>query len=115
MKVINVQIPKRRFQINSPTSALARAAALQALLLQEGCQTKLLQKGKEIGLAVLDPWVNGSLYLSITQRLMMSYKCNPLDPLIWVVVKYPNKSERYIVIETANTDRTKILMHLVES
>lgn len=45
-------------------------------------------------------------------RLMMSYKGHPLDPHIWAVVKYPYEPERYIALETANTDRTKNLMHL---
>ncbi|MDD1752468.1 MAG: hypothetical protein LUQ38_05195, partial [Methanotrichaceae archaeon] len=209
---------KETIQVNPPLSAFARAAAVQALLRQEGYQARLLQKGKEIGLAVLDPsgkwlpvsinpvepgrsvgvlvddifeattyksledlpfygtlgmenlrldevlekdvepsryvelqkpdnldqtWLDnletvlegydyGKIYQenifdcsNTTQiawsvlmsegfdaRLMMSYRGHPLDPHIWVVVKYPYEPERYIALETANTDRTKILMHL---
>jgi hypothetical protein len=50
-------------------------------------------------------------------RLMMSYKGHPLDPHLWVVVLYPHQKERYVAVETANTDRasagpSKRLVHL---
>jgi hypothetical protein len=209
---------KETIQVDPPLSAFARAAAVQTVLLQKGYQTRILQKGKLIGLAVLDPsgkWqpvsiypvdpgrsigvlvdniyeattyksledlpfydtlgmenlsldevlekdVEPSLYVDLQKpdnldqtwldgletvlveydygkvyqenifdcsnttqmawsvlksrgfdaRLMMSYKGHPLDPHMWIVVKYPYEPERYIALETANTDRTKILMHL---
>jgi hypothetical protein len=45
-------------------------------------------------------------------RLMMSYDGHPLDPHMWVVVKYPNEADRYVAVETANTDSSKKLVHL---
>jgi hypothetical protein len=45
-------------------------------------------------------------------RLMMSYSGHPLDPHMWVVVKYPNEADRYVAVETANTDPSKKLEHL---
>jgi len=204
--------------VNPPLSALGRAATVQRLLLEEGDQVRLFQKGKDIGLALLDPsgkWqlvsinplepgrsigvlldniyeattykspedfpfyrVSGledlkpdkviesdtepSRYVELQKpsnisqtwlgnlenvlgeyeygktyqenvfdcsnttqiawsiltnkgfdaRLMMSYKGHPLDPHIWVVVKYPYEPERYLAIETANTNQAKILEHL---
>jgi hypothetical protein len=31
---------------------------------------------------------------------------------MWVVVKYPNEADRYVAVETANTDPSKKLVHL---
>ncbi len=45
-------------------------------------------------------------------RLMMSYKGHPLDPHMWVVVRYPYEAERYVAIEATNTDKSKKLIHL---
>jgi hypothetical protein len=45
-------------------------------------------------------------------RLMMSYAGHPLDPHMWVVVKYPNEADRFVAVETANTDPSKKLVHL---
>jgi hypothetical protein len=45
-------------------------------------------------------------------RLMMSYAGHPLDPHMWVVVKYPNEADRFVAVETANTDSRKKLVHL---
>ena len=45
-------------------------------------------------------------------RLMMSYAGHPLDPHMWVVVKYPSEADRYVAVETANTDQSKKLVHL---
>jgi hypothetical protein len=45
-------------------------------------------------------------------RLMMSYDGHPLDPHMWVVVKYPSEADRYVAVETANTDSSKKLVHL---
>jgi hypothetical protein len=45
-------------------------------------------------------------------RPMMSYKGHPLDPHMWVAVKYPYGAERWVAVETANTDMNKRLVHL---
>jgi hypothetical protein len=45
-------------------------------------------------------------------RLMMSYAGHPLDPHMWVVVKYPDEADRFVAVETANTDPSKKLVHL---
>jgi len=45
-------------------------------------------------------------------KLMMSYKGHPLDPHMWVVVKTPYEAERFVAVETANTDENKRLVHL---
>jgi hypothetical protein len=45
-------------------------------------------------------------------RLMMSYAGHPLDPHMWVVVKYPDEADRFVAVETANTDSSKKLVHL---
>jgi len=45
-------------------------------------------------------------------RLMMSYAGHPLDPHMWIVVKYPDEADRYVAVETANTDPRKKLVHL---
>ncbi len=45
-------------------------------------------------------------------RLMMSYKGHPLDPHMWIVVKYPYEAERYVAVEATNTDKNKKLVHL---
>ncbi|MGA9099233.1 MAG: hypothetical protein WB392_09910 [Methanotrichaceae archaeon] len=45
-------------------------------------------------------------------RLMMSYKGHPLDPHMWVVVRYPYEAERYVAIEATNTDKNKNLVRL---
>jgi hypothetical protein len=45
-------------------------------------------------------------------RLMMSYAGHPLDPHMWLVVKYPYEDDRYVAVETANTDSNKKLVHL---
>lgn len=45
-------------------------------------------------------------------RLMMSYKGHPLDPHMWVVVRYPYEAERYVAVEATNTNKNKNLVHL---
>lgn len=45
-------------------------------------------------------------------RLMMSWKGHPLGPHMWVVVRYPYEEERYVPVETANTDGRMRLVHL---
>jgi hypothetical protein len=45
-------------------------------------------------------------------RLMMSYAGHPRDPHMWVVVKYPDEADRFLAVETANTDPSKKLVHL---
>lgn len=45
-------------------------------------------------------------------RLMMSYKGHPLDPHMWVGLRYPYESNGYVAVETANTDEKKRLVHL---
>jgi len=45
-------------------------------------------------------------------KIMMSYKGHPLDPHMWVEVRYPYETERYVAVEATNTDRSKNLVHL---
>lgn len=45
-------------------------------------------------------------------RLMMSWKGQPLGPHLWVVVRYPFEDERYVAVETANTNGNMELVHL---
>ncbi|MFB3765936.1 MAG: hypothetical protein ACE14P_11920 [Methanotrichaceae archaeon] len=45
-------------------------------------------------------------------RLMMSYKGHPLDPHMWVAVRYPYEKERYVAVEATNTDKNKKLIHV---
>ncbi len=45
-------------------------------------------------------------------RLMMSWKGHPLGPHMWVAVRYPYQEERYVPVETANTDGSMRLVHL---
>lgn len=45
-------------------------------------------------------------------RLMMSYKGHPLDPHMWIVVRYPYETERYVAVEATNTNKGKKLLHL---
>jgi hypothetical protein len=45
-------------------------------------------------------------------RLMMSYDGHPRDPHMWIVIKYPNEADRFVAVETANTDPSKKLVHL---
>jgi hypothetical protein len=45
-------------------------------------------------------------------RLMMSYKGHPLDPHMWVLVRYPYETKGWVAVETANTDKNMNLIHL---
>jgi hypothetical protein len=45
-------------------------------------------------------------------RIMMSYKGHPLDPHMWVAVRYPYGAERWVAVETAITDMNERLVHL---
>ncbi|VVB72992.1 Uncharacterised protein [uncultured archaeon] len=45
-------------------------------------------------------------------RLMMTYGGHPLDPHMWIVVRYPGEADGYVAVETANTDENKRLVHL---
>ncbi len=45
-------------------------------------------------------------------RLMMTYSGHPLDPHMWIVLRYPGQADGYVALETANTDETKRLVHL---
>jgi len=45
-------------------------------------------------------------------RLMMTYKGHPLDPHMWIVVRYLHERGGYVAVETANTDENKRLVHL---
>lgn len=45
-------------------------------------------------------------------RILMSYKGHPLDPHMWVVVRYPYEKDRYVAVEATNTDKSKRLIHL---
>jgi hypothetical protein len=48
-------------------------------------------------------------------RLMMSYDGHPLDPHMWVVVKYPNEAERYVRLATASVISSVLKNPLVKT